>query len=254
MPDAVTAETLTKTSTCTEHAVETGANVSDHVRPNLDTITLDVVVSNTPLTEVNRLNPHIPRGAVGPAPLVFDRFVTPLGPLTPKRLVYPRPPMQHNLSGLIRAGLREIFGAAKPEFLRYPPHPLPSPPESAMVLQVPVGFSATYETWNILDSLRVRAELISCAARDWFAENMVIVSMSEPRTALEGSSAKFSIELKQIRIVETRTSTLPISTEPRGSKAVSAGAKGATDADKKVRMRSAAKAVVAAATSGLGGG
>src|SRR5581483_4542634 len=53
--DAVTNEQTEHTATATEHPVEQGANVSDHVRDQLDRVTLEVVVSNTPVTDVNGL-------------------------------------------------------------------------------------------------------------------------------------------------------------------------------------------------------
>jgi len=38
-------------ATATEHPVEAGANVSDHVRPNADKLKISGLVSNTPLTD-----------------------------------------------------------------------------------------------------------------------------------------------------------------------------------------------------------
>lgn len=47
--DCVTAETHESTSVITEHAVESGAPVADHKRANPDRISIEVVVTNTPL-------------------------------------------------------------------------------------------------------------------------------------------------------------------------------------------------------------
>lgn len=47
--DAVVREVHREAAAVTEHAVEDGANVADHVRPELDRLTLEVYVSNTPL-------------------------------------------------------------------------------------------------------------------------------------------------------------------------------------------------------------
>ncbi len=47
--DAVTNETHGATSTITDHPVEVGANISDHIRPDADTVNLTGVVSNTPI-------------------------------------------------------------------------------------------------------------------------------------------------------------------------------------------------------------
>jgi hypothetical protein len=48
--DAVVRQSHESSATATEHPVETGANISDHIRPNLDRLTLEVVVSNKPTT------------------------------------------------------------------------------------------------------------------------------------------------------------------------------------------------------------
>lgn len=47
--DCVTTETHEATSVLTEHAVESGAPVSDHKRANPDRISIEAVVTNTPL-------------------------------------------------------------------------------------------------------------------------------------------------------------------------------------------------------------
>src|SRR4051794_30438938 len=47
--DAVTSEKHDEPVEVTEHAVESGAAVSDHARPGPDTVTLECVVTNTPI-------------------------------------------------------------------------------------------------------------------------------------------------------------------------------------------------------------
>lgn len=47
--DCVTTETHEGTSVLTEHAVESGAPISDHKRANPDRVTIEAIVSNTPL-------------------------------------------------------------------------------------------------------------------------------------------------------------------------------------------------------------
>src|SRR5258706_15116654 len=47
--DAVVREVHGKTATATEHNVEKGSNISDHVRPGADTLSVEACVSNTPL-------------------------------------------------------------------------------------------------------------------------------------------------------------------------------------------------------------
>jgi len=49
--DAVTAEDHTVAADATEHTVETGANITDHVRTKLAEFTMQGVITNTPLNE-----------------------------------------------------------------------------------------------------------------------------------------------------------------------------------------------------------
>lgn len=51
--DAVISETQDITSQVTEHPVEKGANITDHVRAEIDRVHLEVFVSNTPNRDVN---------------------------------------------------------------------------------------------------------------------------------------------------------------------------------------------------------
>ncbi len=54
--DVVTQETHTLVNDITEHPVESGANVTDHVRSQLDTIALEVFVSNAPISPFDRFS------------------------------------------------------------------------------------------------------------------------------------------------------------------------------------------------------
>lgn len=49
--DAVLREVHSASATVSEHAVDSGANVADHVRPELDRLSLEFVVSNTPVRQ-----------------------------------------------------------------------------------------------------------------------------------------------------------------------------------------------------------
>jgi hypothetical protein len=67
-----------KSATVTERAVERGAAITDHVRPNANTLTLDGWISNTPITEGGATRGRYQRLANGGAttlqfPTPFDR-------------------------------------------------------------------------------------------------------------------------------------------------------------------------------------
>lgn len=57
-------------ATITEHSMEEGADASDHVRPNLDRVTLDVVVSNQPIKVPKTQVPGLTGGVRG---IEFER-------------------------------------------------------------------------------------------------------------------------------------------------------------------------------------
>jgi hypothetical protein len=197
--DVVISETPTKTSVATEKPVETGANVSDHVRSQLDSLALEVFVANSPIDPISKID-GMRVGDTYFTTLEIPRYVPPL----------------NSLSGLFAAGIKALFGSTTPDT------------PMAQVLQFAIPFSATARTWDLLDALRSGAVLLGVTSRDWSLENMIITSLSAPRTSAEGDGAKFTIEFKQIRIVETRTTFAPVPAEKRGSGIVSAGAKGGT--------------------------
>lgn len=62
--DAVTQETHTLVNEITEHPVELGANVTDHVRSQLDTIVLEVFLSNAPIRDIYEGTPFGGAGQV----------------------------------------------------------------------------------------------------------------------------------------------------------------------------------------------
>jgi len=187
--DVVTSETLESTVTATEFPVEVGANISDHVRRNLDKITLEVVVSNTPVTDLDPLTQQ-KRGSVNGVTLEL-----------------PAVPKQKGLYSLLSRGLDLLFGGA------------PSDPRVS-VLTFDSDLNATGDTLSLLRQLQTEARLVDVVSRDWYAENMIIESVSAPRDADSGSTARFTIGLKQIRIVETRQAQVPL--EPKLKRPVAA--------------------------------
>lgn len=52
--DATLSETHSSESEVTEHPVETGSNIVDHVRPKPESLTLEGIISNTPVDEKTR--------------------------------------------------------------------------------------------------------------------------------------------------------------------------------------------------------
>lgn len=217
--DAVTSESLVFGSTVTEFPVEEGANVADHVRENLDHVSLDVFVTNHPIDGKNRVNPDLPdRGSVESVLLDIPVFKRPI----------------NSLSSAISAGLgalsRLIFGDKDPD--------------RATLLTFSQKFSATGETYEVLRQLVGEKRIVEVVTRDWYCDSMIVENVTKPRARADGSGARFTIELKQIRIVETLQTFAPVPAEPRGKGIAKAGAVGANPASDPTKKKSILKGLV----------
>jgi hypothetical protein len=73
--DVITQETHTLKNAITENPVESGGNVTDHVRAELDTITLEVFVSNQPIDPQDRFSVDGVSGSVSPVFVGVDKTV-----------------------------------------------------------------------------------------------------------------------------------------------------------------------------------
>lgn len=197
--DAVLGDTYDESSTVTEFPVESGASVNDHIRSNPERITCDAWVTDTPHTGDNNVNGGLSRGAV-----------------TGKVLEVPAAPTQYGFTGLIALAKRALG--------------LNAPPVKAQLLQFPIPFSAITETHQLLTKLREEGRPLELFSRDWFADNMVIESVSKQRQVDDGSLGHFAIAFKRVRIVETRVTVAAVPAEPRGKGKVDAGKKDGSSA------------------------
>lgn len=184
--DVVEKESLKHTATATEHPVEEGSNVSDHVRDNLDVVTLEVFISNTPITDVNQLY----NGQVAGLELDVPRYDKPIA-------VMP--------GAAINAGLDAIASAI-------------SGPQQwkAMVLQFPEKFNNVGFIFNTLIDWKQRGVLGKVITPHRTYESVVITNVEMSRDAASGAGGAISLEFKEIRLVEAKLITAPIPTEDRG--------------------------------------
>ena len=197
--DAVTNETYDGSVTVTEYPVESGANVSDHIRRNPLRVTLECWVTDTPHTGDNLVT-GLPRGALAPAVLTL-----------------PEPPPPSGLLALT-ALVGRALGFSQPSNVL-----------KAQLLQFAAPFSAIVETLDVLNKLQSEGQLLDVITRDWFADSMVIESISKPRAVGDGSLGHFNLGLKSIRVVETRVTAAAIPAEPRAKSKVDAGKKDGSD-------------------------
>jgi hypothetical protein len=220
--DLTVAETIISSASMTTFPVEQGADISDHVRQEADKCTLEVYVSNSPIRTDNLIDPSSPRGGVQSVTLDLPKFNFPL------------------LSGLgILRRLGSLFSAG-------------DTPTKALLLTFDTPFNAPGETLDVLRQLQSEARLIEVYGRDWFLDDMVLMTISNPRNSETGDGGEYTLEFSHIRIVETQRTTSPVSAEPRAKTPASNGAKGSKDA--KPELKSTAFGVIEGIKGFFGGG
>ncbi len=167
--DVVPSETQVKSNSITEHPVETGADISDHVRPNLDSVTLEGFVSNTPLFSadghLDQVNLDIP--AV-PQPVSLNSAINAIASA---------------FSGLKQVVANVMTFASAPDYVA--------------------------QTISTLDQLRTSAELLTIVCPSRIYNNMLIESFEVHRDPSSGTGATFNVELKEIRTVTSSITQAP---------------------------------------------
>lgn len=189
--DVVITEQHELTTRITEHAVEKGANVTDHARTEPDRLTLEVFVSNEPILDVGARG-----GAINSVPLKVEKYTPPLEP-TPGSL---NAAVGGAISGLASA----LMG--KNEQIK------------ATVLQFSKPFDAVSDTHETLRKLKETAELVEVWTTSHDYGSMLVESIGEKRDASTGTGASFTISFRHVRIVESKLVTAPSPTEARGKK------------------------------------
>lgn len=69
--DASLSESHSAEAEATDHPVEQGANITDHIRPKPQMLTIEGFVSNTPSDSAQTQNGEFPRDSAGPAEAAF---------------------------------------------------------------------------------------------------------------------------------------------------------------------------------------
>lgn len=196
--DAVLSEQAEHTAEATEHAVEQGANVADHVRPGLDRITLEVAVSNTPIKDVNNLYGATTEG-IELDPLEGRQKATGHSD-TPKGPFPVSPGAAFQAIGNAISGLIGGSGPAKATVVKFGGAP----------------FDAVRDTLNQLLDWQHRAVVGEVITPHRTYSSMIIERVAPRRDSSTGAGAELVIDLREVRLVETSTITVPIPTETRG--------------------------------------
>lgn len=205
--DATPSETHSYSADVTDHAVEKGANVSDHVRMKPLNLRLECIFTDYPLVRDNK-----------------NRIGNDIGVGT--------------LSSTAALELKAFKPSGTGNNITKNP------------------FEGRWKTlFSELQTMQTNGTLIQVLTTPKTYDNMVITDISAPRDKDSKGAIKFSLSLKQIRVVQTQQIIIPKAKSNSGKKAVNSGkqeAKTPTAApDAKVKARSALKKLSAKFGDGL---
>jgi hypothetical protein len=187
--DLLESETHTETCKATEHNVEDGSPVTDHVVIESSMLSLSLGVTNTPT------GPDPDKGRGATMPIEIDL-----------------PTWQAGFDGTPGAQFRalsQLNGGPVPQTATV--HPLVFVP----------SFDRISETEQILLDIKNGAKLCGCVTSSRTYDNMVI-ERAELRRDKPGMGM-FSIDMRQIRFVKTASVQAPQPLEPRGQPMKKAG-------------------------------
>jgi hypothetical protein len=256
--DNVLKEEWVEGSTVTEHPVEFGPDIADHIRVNLDKCTLTIRSTNEPIglssasSGIKADSGDTPLTGPLSVPIVSALF----GPSAAQTIIYPEWVNPITLRALLQgaSGLTgelvggdtgNLIGALAGSALAALLFPatmqtdiqqntlgLPNvlnAPATFTTQQWPAGTDYVGEMHRMLQSLKNDATLFSVAGSKQTADNMAIESLTFTRSSETGTGEDIEIGFKQINIVTTQTVTVPILSLP-APKAVTIGAQTPTPA------------------------
>ena len=197
--DVIESENHESVSELSDHPVEVGINITDHVRPLPDTFSLIGFISNTP----TKFNPFTQRGE-----LISFKLEVPEYFPTPEQLLT-------SPGGALRFGGGALADALFPTEL------------SALVLAFPDFFDAIRETYEVLQELQKNAITIRLLTSVREYEDMIVIRSAMPRIVGEATGASFQVDLRQLRVVETGLVVAPPVPIPAVPGGIPLAAKGA---------------------------
>jgi hypothetical protein len=212
--DAVTKEQTKHTAKVTEHPVEEGANVSDHIRDELDTVTLEVFVTNQPIKDVNGIydldlnyieliEVDGKDGVLAGKSLDVPKY-RPV-PITPGAAIQAIGNAVRDL--MSDATVAQLYGQTSTKKLI----------AAAPVQNWPTKFNAITDTVAQLVDWKMRG-VVGKVITPWKTFPAVaITDVGTARDAPTGDAAIVSLTFKEIRLVESKLVTAPVPTEPRGN-------------------------------------
>lgn len=198
-------------SDITEHPVEDGANISDHVRPQLDHITVEAFVSNDPVEGP---------GSFNAVTLDAPQY---------------HPPLLSSILGAVETGATAVQGGltgaaalavtAIPGFLGNGVSDTPT----AQLWTFDDDFDAVKDTLDQLRLFKTQSKKLTVITPEHTYNNMVLESFTVQKDHGTGTGAQLTMSFKQLLIAQTSTVPSPITNLPRAKSPVNKGSKAPTD-------------------------
>jgi hypothetical protein len=192
--DATLRENHAGSASATEHPVERGVDLTDHVHNDRDRLSAEVHISNTPIVSPED------DGAFG--------AVSPVSVETQRR--------------------RLVRGAKSDEDAEYE---LETGTINANVLQFPTDFDRVRSVYEKF--LRVKKEALTLTITTPLRvyENMLLIDVSAPRDATTGDAITLTLEFVQISFADSETVDEPVPLETRAEREARRGPQGTEEED-----------------------
>lgn len=216
--DATTREVHGFSNDVTDHPVETGAAITDHVRPKPITLSIDGVISNAPQ--------FLPRDHVQGAQIQLVQYQVQTKGVDSRTTVSGATPKLSNLQlnppipGFGVAERLIPIGAAQQVQAGRTISPATY---SVSALGFTSEFDRVQDVYDELIYLALTGVVLGVRTKLRLYENMVIQDYNVQRQSGDGESLRFTLDLKQIRTVTTKVEPLPKVPTKRKDKGTQAG-------------------------------
>ena len=202
--DCTTRETHESQLLVTEHPVETGPNITENARRQLDKFSSQIFVSNAPIVILSSKSQYQYGGkqtqtALMPPKIQKDIPINPLGAAVALASM-----------GVAAIG-GALFGQPKPAQL------------NALTWSKP--FDQVADVLNLLTWFQDYAKVLTVHSSKRSYSNVLLEKVRMNRTNVEGTGAQFDLDFKQLRVVSLVYTDAPIPTEPRGQTVTAKGSK-----------------------------
>lgn len=190
--DALLTEQHSATATVTEHPIERGANIIDHVRPERRHLTIEAFVTNTPIEspDVDGARGSVRVTELSPSQRTFDK-----------------------LANRKKASTTQFTKAVT----------------KANVLQFDASFNRVVSVHATLSRLCREGTIVTVISPLTRYTQMCIQEISSPRDAASRNASTFTISLIEIETANSQTVDEPLPLEPRGQRSSNRGAAPVTE-------------------------